>query len=357
MIYKIFRPLIFRLDPELAHELAIKFLQYLPRFSTILAYEKHYPNLQNKLWNLDFANPIGLSAGFDKNCQIALAIEKYGFGFIETGTVTPKAQKGNDKPRIFRLSQDQSLINRLGFNNLGSEVFKKNLLEIKPHFPKILGVNIGKNKDTIDPVSDYLELVDRFYNYADYLTINISSPNTQNLRDLQNEKQLQILLEAIDQQKNQLQKTTKKNIPILLKIAPDLDITQQQAICEVVINSQISGIIISNTTISRNFNLKSKNHQELGGLSGKPLYLPSNQVLKNVYKFTKGKIPLIGVGGIFNAQDAYQKIRCGASLVQIYSAFIYEGFGLVEKIKKDLSLMIKRDGFKNIQQAIGVDNL
>ena len=357
MIYKIFRPLIFQLDPESAHNLAINFLKYFPRFSTILTYEKNYNNLQNKIFDLDFASPIGLSAGFDKNCEIALNIQKFGFGFIEVGTVTPKAQTGNEKPRIFRLTKDQALINRLGFNNLGSEIFLQNLLKTKPHFNKILGVNIGKNKETDNAIIDYIELMSKFYQYADYLTINISSPNTKNLRDLQNEKQLKEFLSAIDNQKKQLQILTNKNTPILLKIAPDLDIKQQQSIAEIVADSQISGIIVSNTTINRNFNLQSQYANEIGGISGKPLFDQSNEVLKNFYKFTNGKIPLIGVGGIFNAQDAYQKIRCGASLVQIYSAFIFQGFSLVEKIKKDLSKLLINDGFNNIKQAIGIDNL
>jgi len=357
MIYKIFRPLIFQLDPESAHNLAINFLKYFPRFATILTCEKNYSNLQNKIFDLDFSNPIGLSAGFDKNCETALTLQKFGFGFIEVGTVTPRAQSGNEKPRIFRLTKDQALINRLGFNNLGSEIFLQNLLKTKPHFNKILGVNIGKNKDTQDSAIDYLELMNKFYQHVDYLTINISSPNTKNLRELQNEKQLKEFLLAIDNQKKQLQITTNKNTPILLKIAPDLDIKQQQVIAEIVINSHISGIIVSNTTIKRDFNLQTQYANEIGGLSGKPLFDPSNEVLKNFYKFSNGKIPLIGVGGIFNADDAYRKIRCGASLIQIYSAFIFEGFGLVEKIKKDLSKLLIKDGFKNIQQAIGIDNL
>ncbi len=220
-------------------------------------------------------------------------------------------------------------------------------------------ISINKVKDSakiVDVISDYLELLIKFYQHADYLTINISSPNTQNLRDLQNEKQLREFLEAIDKQKKQLQNLTNKNTPILLKIAPDLDITQQQIIAELVANSLISGVIISNTTISRNFNLKSINYHEDGGLSGKPLFELSNNLLKNFYKFSKGKIPIIGVGGVSNAQEAYLKIKCGASLIQIYSAFIFEGFSLVEKIKRDLSLILEREGLQNIEQAIGIES-
>lgn len=356
MIYKILRPLLFKIDAEKAHNLAIKYLKFLPKFATLLTIEKKYDNLKNTVFGLDFTNPIGMSAGFDKNCEIAQTIEKFGFGFVEVGTTTPLPQIGNDKPRIFRLIQEQAIINRLGFNNLGSEIFFENLKKIKANFPKILGVNIGKNKDTLDPFTDYIELLKKFYNYADYLTINISSPNTKNLRDLQNKDQLSELLTAIDNCKIQLQKDFKKNTPILLKIAPDLDDEQLQQIAKVVLNSQISGVIISNTTIDRNQNLSSDNAKEQGGLSGKPLFDKSTDLLKKFYKLTDGKVPLIGVGGISNAQDVYQKIRCGASLVQIYSAVIFQGFGLIEDIKKELSLMLQKDSFQNIHQAIGIDN-
>lgn len=356
MIYQLLRPLIFKLDAESAHNLAINFLKYLPRFATLLTLDKDYDNLKSRVFNLDFKSPIGMSAGFDKNCEVVQVLEKFGFGFIEVGTTTPKPQIGNDRPRIFRLLEDQAIINRLGFNNLGSEVFFKNLQIIKPNTKKIIGVNIGKNKDTQDANADYLELMSKFYEIADYLTINISSPNTKNLRDLQNEQNLVNLLQALDSLKVELREKTQKNTPVLLKIAPDLDFDQQQQIAEIVLNSQISGVIISNTTIARSQNLKSSFAQEQGGLSGKPLFEKSNEVLCNFYKLTQGKIPLIGVGGVANANDVYQKMRSGASLVQIYSAFIYQGFGLVEKIKKDLSLLIAKEGFKNIEEIVGIDS-
>ncbi|MFM7620311.1 MAG: quinone-dependent dihydroorotate dehydrogenase [Alphaproteobacteria bacterium] len=356
MIYRLLRPLIFKIDAELAHNSAINFLKYLPRFASLFALDKDYANLKTRVFNFDFKSPIGMSAGFDKNCQVVDVLEKFGFGFIEAGTTTPRAQIGNEKPRIFRLVEDQAIINRLGFNNLGSEVFLKNLQIIKPKTKKIIGVNIGKNKDTVDPNSDYLELIKKFYHLADYLTINISSPNTKNLRDLQNEKLLLNLLNDVDSLKVELSEKTQKNTAILLKIAPDLDFEQQQQIADIVVNSQISGLIISNTTISRPQNLKSNFAQELGGLSGKPLFDKSNEVLRNFYKLTQGKIPLIGVGGIASAEDVYLKIRSGASLVQIYSAFVYQGLGLVEKIKKDLSLLIAKEGFKNIEEIVGIDS-
>ncbi|MBU6140934.1 MAG: quinone-dependent dihydroorotate dehydrogenase [Proteobacteria bacterium] len=348
-IYQIFRPLIFKIDLESAHNLAINFLKFCPRTATIFSAKRDYENLRSKLWDLDFTSPIGMAAGFDKNAEVATTLEKFGFGFVECGTVTPKAQTGNDRPRIFRLEEDLALINRLGFNNLGAEVFEKNL----PKISVPLGINIGKNKDTEEALHDYLPLLEKFYQKASYITVNISSPNTKNLRDLQNENQLDLFLSEIAKKKNELKNTQKKNTPILLKVAPDLSVAEQEKIAETVIKNKIDGMVISNTTIDRDLNLKSKNAAELGGLSGAPLLKKSNEVLKNFYKFTEGKIPLIGVGGISSAQDVYEKIKCGASLVQIYSAFIYQGFGLVEEIKKELSKKIVAEGLKNISELVG----
>lgn len=351
--YKIFRPLIFKFEPETAHNMAIKFLKFLPKFSTQFCLNKNYENLQQKLWNLDFKSPIGMAAGFDKNAEVVMALSKFGFGFVEAGTVTPRAQSGNEKPRMFRLAKDRAIINRLGFNNLGAENFSQNITNIQGKIDCPLGINIGKNKDTENALDDYLPLLERFYSEADYITINISSPNTKNLRDLQNEDQLDIFLREISKKKNELKNIHKKEVAILLKIAPDLTYLEQEKIAATVLKNKIDGLIISNTTISRDQNLQSKNAAEIGGLSGVPLFKMSNEVLKNMYKLTGGKIPLIGVGGAASAMDVYEKIKCGASLVQIYSAFIYQGFGLVEKIKADLNEMIKKDGLNNISDAIG----
>ena len=354
-IYQFFRPLIFKIEPEKAHNLALNYLKFLPKFSSLLSMPKDYENLNNSLWNLNFLNPIGMSAGFDKNAEIIMPLFNFGFGFVEAGTTTPIAQTGNDQPRIFRLVEDQAIINRLGFNNLGANYFYDNLSKIHKNSSQIIGVNIGKNKDTIDASADYILLLEKFYDHADYITINISSPNTKNLRDLQSENLLNDFLQKISQCKNNLQKISHKNTPILLKIAPDLDLDQQRNIAKIVMDNAIDGIIISNTTIARNFNLKNSKSVESGGLSGKPLFEKSNEVLRNFYRLTDGKIPLIGVGGISSAQDAYTKIKNGASLVQIYSAFIYQGFALVEEIKKQLSENLEKDGFKNISEAIGCD--
>lgn len=358
MLYKIFRPLIFRLNPETAHNLAINFLKFFPNLASLFSLNYENKNLQTKLWDIDFPSPIGMAAGFDKNAEVIKTLFRFGFGFVEVGTVTPKPQDGNERPRIFRLTKDKAIINRLGFNNLGAEIFARNINRILPEITDlslILGINIGKNKDSEDAASDYLLLLQKFYKTASYITINISSPNTKNLRDLQKEEKLDVFLSKIMKRKNELKELHKKNTPILLKIAPDLVLSEQEKIAEIVLKNKIDGLIISNTTIDRDINLKSKSSLEPGGLSGAPLFRKSNLVVKNFYKFTKGQIPIIGVGGIFSAADAYQKIRWGASLVQIYSAFIYQGFGLVEKIKMELSEMVKKDGFTNISQAVGID--
>lgn len=360
-IYKIFRPLVFRLNPEKAHDLAVNFLRFFPNFINLFTLNKDYQNLEINLWGKKLSNPIGMAAGFDKNAQIALSLAKFGFGFIEVGTVTPKPQIGNEKPRIFRLQEDLAIINRLGFNNLGAEIFDRNIDNIRKKAKEklILGLNIGKNKDSKDAVLDYITLLERFYNKASYITINISSPNTKNLRNLQKKEKLEEFLTEILRKKNELAKIFKKNVPVLLKIAPDLEKEELKNIAQTITKGsefgKIDGVIIGNTTISRDFRLKSINANQTGGLSGKPLFVKSNAILKQFYILTEGKIPLIGVGGIFSARDAYDKIKNGASLVQIYSSFIYQGFGVVEKIKKDLSYLVEEDGFENISQAVGCE--
>lgn len=362
MLYKAFRPLIFCFKPETAHNLAIIFLKYLPMLSTLFCFNKKYSNLKSEVFGVDFNNPIGLAAGFDKNAQMVLTLRKYGFGFIEVGTVTLKAQIGNIRPRIFRLTRDRAVINMLGFNNIGSDEVDKNICKIhhyEAHHPKdekiVLGINIGKNKDAKDYLKDYLYLLEHFYIKCSYITINISSPNTKNLREIQKGENLDEFLKKIMQAKLDLKIKCVRDVPILLKIAPDLDEDEQQKMAKIILKHNIDGVIVSNTTIERDVTLKSRFKDKKGGLSGKPLFDRSNQVLANIYRFTKGKIPIIGVGGVFSAEDAYKKIKLGASLVQIYTAFTYEGFGLVEKIKKDLSQMVADDGYENIQEAVGVD--
>ncbi|MFT6331787.1 MAG: dihydroorotate dehydrogenase [Lentimonas sp.] len=346
MNYSFLKPLLFRIDPEKAHNLAISAL----KLGLVLNPKtKEYSSLQNKVLGINFKNPIGMAAGFDKNAQIFNNLFRFGFGFVEVGTVTPEPQIGNEKPRIFRLEEDQAIINRLGFNNLGIERFLQNIKKSKKN--GILGINIGKNKDTKNAIDDYLLLLEKTANKGNYITINISSPNTKNLRDLQKADELDVFLKTIFNKKKEL----KVNTPILLKIAPDLTKEEQESIAQIALKNKIDGLIISNTTISRPENLRSKFKSETGGLSGKPLLKDSNQVLSNIYQLTQGQIPIIAVGGISCAGDVYEKLKLGASLVQIYSAFIYQGFDLVEKIKEELDEMIRKDGFKNVRDVIGIN--
>lgn len=343
------KPLLFSLDAETAHNAAIKALKYhiLPKPKV-----EKYPRLNTNVFGINFDNPIGMAAGFDKNAMIFNELYKFGFGFVECGTVTPRPQKGNSKPRIFRLEEDEAIVNCLGFNNQGIHKFLKNTNELQKS-GGILGINIGKNKDTKNAIDDYLFLLDKAYGQSNYITINISSPNTKNLRELQKSNILDIFLKEIMLKKAQLVQEYNKNIPILLKIAPDLSLAEQKEISKLSLKHGIDGLIISNTTISRNNKLRSHNIVQSGGLSGKPLLNQSNLILKNIYNFTEKSIPIIGVGGVSSALDAYEKIKLGASLIQIYSAFIYQGFGLVERIKKDLNDLLEKDGFNIIKDAVG----
>ncbi|MBL6784881.1 MAG: quinone-dependent dihydroorotate dehydrogenase [Rickettsiales bacterium] len=349
--YKLIRPLIFLLPEEFSHDLAsslIKNFTFKKRLKTEEILSQH-------VLNTLFTNPVGLAAGFDKNAELFDQLYKYNFGFIECGTVTPKSQNGNAKPRLFRLPKDRALINRFGFNNVGMQKFAHNFNNNRTKLPSgyPLGINIGKNKNQEDFLSDYLSLIEKFYNEASYLTINISSPNTPNLRDIQNFANLNNLMENVDSLKQALENKFNKKTPILYKIAPDQTEESLQDICILSRKYKIDGLIISNTTITRPDYLRSKNKAESGGLSGAPLKTLANQILANIYKETDGKITLIGVGGIESGDDAYYRILNGASLIQIYSSLIYNGLGIVNKINKELSHLLKMNGFTNIKEAIG----
>ena len=343
--YTLIRPLLHRIDPETAHEWAIAALakHLVPTSNAVMD-----PHLKQTLFGLTFDNPVGLAAGFDKNGEAVTGLSRQGFGFVEVGTVTPKPQDGNPKPRIFRLNKDQAVINRLGFNNEGAAAMHARLAEL-PTQPMVLGVNIGRNKVCDDPLQDYHSLVLKMADVADYITVNISSPNTQGLRDMQQKRNLEELLGTVNAAKNKL----GRPLPTLLKIAPDIDDMMKEDIAEVALTYKLDGLIVSNTTIKRPNTLQSKQHGEVGGLSGKPLMAHSTKVLGDIYRLTEGKIPLVGVGGIASAKDAYAKIQAGASLVQAYTAFIYQGFGLVGKINRGLVKLLERDGFGNISEAVG----
>lgn len=346
--YKFIRPFIFMFPAETAHNLAIAALKYhlIPG-----AGQKRCNELETKIFGIDFPCPVGLAAGFDKNAEVLSSLLNLGFGFVEVGTCTPLPQNGNDKPRLFRLEEDEAIINRFGFNNCGAEQFVKNLKNNKNK--GVIGANIGKNKTSNDAVSDYLTMLEKVYGLSDYITVNISSPNTPGLRDLQGKKELDKLLGAIIEKRASL---PGKKIPILLKISPDTNNTERADIAEIALKYSIDGLIISNTTIHRE-GLHGENAGEQGGLSGRPLFNKSNEALREMYRLTLRQIPIIGVGGIFSGDDAYTKIKSGASLIQIYSAIIYQGFGIVPQINRRICELLRKDGFTNISQAVGVDVL
>lgn len=343
--YRALRPILFSLPTETAHHLALWALKRRILPSAALP---AYSSLSQKLWGLEFCNPVGLAAGFDKDGEALPGLFAQGFGFVEAGTVTLKPQPGNPLPRLFRLQEDEAIINRMGFNGKGAEKMQANLQALASR-RGVLGINIGRNKETEDPIRDYTELLARFAKVADYIAVNISSPNTPGLRGLQEDKHFESLLAALKEKKSELNAKT----PILIKLAPDLDKQALQSIGVLAVKYGVDGLIVSNTTIARNESLQSAYKNESGGLSGKPLFESSTEALRTLYRQTEGTIPLIGVGGIFSAQDAYAKIKAGASLVQVYSGLIYEGFGLVRNIVKGLAAALERDGFKRISEAVG----
>ena len=306
------------------------------------------PRLAVKAFGFNFPNPIGLAAGFDKNADVPDAMAKFGFGFVECGTVTPRPQEGNPRPRLFRLTQDQAVINRMGFNNGGMEAAAENLKARKGR--GIVGINIGANKDSADRIADYALCFERLAPLADYVTVNVSSPNTPGLRGLQNKDELTRLLGTLTQAR-----ARHGFKPLLLKIAPDLDASAMDDIADVVRASGIEGLIVSNTTIARP-PLNSPHRGESGGLSGKPMLAPSTHVLAQMHQRLAGAVTLVGVGGVASGADAYAKICAGASLVQLYSALAFQGPGLVARIKRELLACLARDGLANVTEAIGRKN-
>ena len=337
------------LPPELAHSFSIQALKYL----NLKFDNSNDPILSQHILGLDFPNPIGLAAGFDKNAEVISSMFSLGFGFIEVGTITPLPQNGNPKPRVFRLEEDKGIINSLGFNNKGILKAKKNLIKLKSSSNKnrIVGVNLGINKNSKDSINDYLFGIESFCNLANYITINISSPNTVGLRDLQLRGKIENLIKQVVLKREKIESLTK--IPIFIKISPDLNDDQLRDIALISLANNIDGLIITNTTINRPNNLLSKNKNFKGGLSGKPLFQASNKILKKMYNLTNGQIILIGVGGISSGSDCYEKIKSGASLIQLYSALTFSGPSLISKIKKELVDLIKTDGYKNISDLIG----
>lgn len=342
--------LLRKLPAENAHKLTIKALGggLGPKFRASIS-----SNLAINVGGLNLPNPVGLAAGFDKDCEVSTPMLAAGFGFVECGTVTPLPQHGNSKPRLFRLVEDKAVINRMGFNNAGLNKFKNNL-EKRKLKNGLVGANLGANKNSKNRVEDYAIGLKSLWGLSDYFTINISSPNTPGLRDLQNENAMEELLGRVSEVRAQLA-GGKPSYPIFLKVAPDLGLGEIERIVEQSRSYGINAIIVSNTTVARPSSLKSKYKIEKGGLSGQPLFDLSTETLRQFYAAAKGKIDLIGVGGVSNGLQAYEKIRAGASAVQIYSALVYEGPGLVNAINTDLLLRLKADGFKSIAEAVGKD--
>jgi dihydroorotate dehydrogenase len=342
MLYSLFRPALFLADAETAHGLSLAALRLLPNRAV-----RCDSLLQQNIAGLNFPNPVGLAPGYDKNAEVFQAAYGLGFGFVEVGSVTPKPQSGNPRPRVFRLVEDKAVINRMGFNNDGMEAVAQRLMARSTPSSGPLGINVGANKDSDDRTADYVTATQRLANLADYVTVNISSPNTPGLRALQDKAALDDLLARVKD-------AAPAGKPVFLKVAPDLEPADIDDIAASVIDHKIDALIVSNTTITRPA-LRSCHSGETGGLSGAPLRDLAQQRLVDFRKATGGAVPLIGVGGIASADDAYARIRAGASLVQLYSALIYEGPMLARRINEGLTALLKRDGFANVADAVGVD--
>ncbi len=350
--FRLAAPLMRLLAPETAHRLAVAALELglVPRPRPF-----EDPVLETRLWGRDFANPVGLAAGFDKNAKVVDALLGQGFGFVEVGSVTPRPQPGNPRPRLFRLAADEAVINRMGFNNDGQAAVAERL-ERRPRAGRgsgIVGVNLGRNKDSPDDARDFVAGARALAGLADYLVVNVSSPNTPGLRALQDRERLRGLLEAVLEA---LAGMPSGSPPLLIKIAPDLTADDMDGIAEVALATGIDGLIATNTTTARPSTLGDPQASESGGLSGRPLMAPSTRVLGEMYRLTGGGLPLIGVGGIFDGADAYAKIRAGASLVQLYTAMVFEGPGLVGRINRELAGLLRADGFASVAEAVGADH-
>jgi dihydroorotate dehydrogenase len=342
--YDLAFPLIRAIDPEDAHGLAVKALAggFVPTPAPV-----EDPSLRVKLWGLDFPNPIGLAAGFDKNAEVPDAMLAQGFGFVEIGSVTPRPQPGNPKKRLFRLTADQGVINRLGFNSLGLDVARENLAARKRR--GVVGVNLGKNKDTEDAADDYVKGAIALAPFADYLVCNISSPNTPGLRALQSREALDALVLRVQE----ALATLPSAPPLVFKIAPDLIDADLEDVVRVALDRKLAGLIVGNTTLSRPDTLADPQKAETGGLSGRPLFPLSTRILAKTRTLAGRDLVLIGTGGVFDARDAYAKIRAGASLVQLYSALVYRGPGLAARICRELPALLRADGFATVADAVG----
>ncbi len=355
-------PLLGLLEPERAHGLT---LWALTRGLVPRADGRDEPILHSHALGRDFANPLGLAAGFDKNAVAVDAMLGLGFGFVEVGTVTPRAQAGNPRPRVFRLGEDRAVINRLGFNNQGLEAVAARLRARGELVAQtrggaergggVVGANLGCNQGSADAVADYVAGLEALHDLVDYLVINVSSPNTPGLRELQERQPLDRLLEVLTEARARVRGPGARAVPLLLKIAPDLDPGGVKAIAEVALARGVEGLVVSNTTTGAREGLKSRHRREAGGLSGAPLFDPATDLLREMYRLTGGRLTLIGTGGVASGRDAYAKLRAGASLVQLYTALVFEGPGLIARLKAELAQALRGDGFESLSQAIGAD--
>jgi dihydroorotate dehydrogenase len=365
MLYKSFiRPFLFSKDPEQSHDQTLDLLSRLEFLHGTL--DRFYRVADNRLnvqiKTLNFPNPVGLAGGFDKNAVALKTISAFGFGFMEMGAVTAQAQPGNPKPRLYRLPEDCALINRLGFNNEGATVIAARLANLRAlgKLPRIpLGINIGRTKivETRDAVADFLSAFEKLFPQGDFFTLNVSSPNTPNLRDLQEKTLLADLLSAVQEKTRQLAAAAQhQEKPVFVKIAPDMEFAQVDDIIEVVDSFKLAGIVATNATALMRDTVRSPLGREPGGLSGRPITTMVTNFISHIYKITRGRLPIIGVGGIFSAEDAYDKITAGASAVQIYTGFVYEGPAAVKRINQGLIKLLERDGFKSVGEAVGQAN-
>ena len=358
--YRLARAFLGRFDPETAHDVTLWALRHGLGPASAVPVD---PILTVRLWGRDIASPLGLAAGFDKNATVIGATLRWGFGFVEIGSLTPAPQPGNPKPRIFRLAADEAVINRLGFPSQGIEAAVARISQWRAQAgqgstegsqPGLLGINLGKNRDSADPAADYAEGARQLAPFADYLAVNVSSPNTPGLRALQGRDELARIVERVRAAIADLPAAAQP--PLLVKIAPDLSAAAMAEIAATAVELKLAGLIVGNTTVARPEGLTGADKGEAGGLSGRPLFAPSTAVLGEIYRLTEGRVPLIGVGGVGSAADAYAKIRAGASLVQLYTALVYQGPGLVTEITSGLAALLRRDGFSNVSEAVGADH-
>ncbi|HEV7821658.1 MAG TPA: quinone-dependent dihydroorotate dehydrogenase [Burkholderiales bacterium] len=353
--FRFARPLLHSLDPETAHGAT---LWALKRGFAGAAEAVDDPILATRVWNLEFKNPLGLAAGFDKDAEVIDAMLALGFGFVEAGTVTPEPQPGNPRPRLFRLDEDEGVINRYGFNSKGLAAFVARLQQRRQrgYAGGIVGANVGKNRDVTDAAGDYAKGIAAVAGFADYLVCNLSSPNTPGLRNLQAREQMREVIERVLEARERASADSGRKPPLLVKVGPDLDDNEIRDIADVALATKIDGLIVGNTTLDRPATLRSRHATQGGGLSGSPLLRKANACLAGMYECIGGSLPLIGCGGVASGAHAYSKIRAGASLVQLYSALVYHGPELITRIKRELSERLRADGFKSVGDAVGADS-